>query len=114
MENQDIDILSVEFNSENLIVNYINDTTETLPINIDTYKAFYEKWLVPNPPFISDIFKIQMRNITLASINNNQKCIADLNRYFSSPNEEVVKNFLTYMRNRENTLPFKKAQWTPI
>lgn len=114
MENQGIDIQSVGFNSGIVVVSYVNGATESFPANLDTYKAFYHKWLESNPPFISDLYKIQMRNIILASINNNQKCIADLNKFFSSPNEETVKKFFTYIRNREQTLPPKKAQWTPV
>jgi hypothetical protein len=110
MDNNNININSVEL-SENIVINYENDVVETLPKNIDTYKAFYDKWLVEDPPFISDIYKSQMRNIILACINNNQNCIDELNVFFSSPNEETVKKFFIYMRNRHTTLPEKKAIW---
>ena len=114
MENDGVEIQSVQFASGNVVINYVNGANETLPVGIDTYKAFHEKWIVPNPPFISDSYKIQMRNIVLASINNNTKCIADLNKFFDTPNEETVKKFFTYMRNRTATLPAKKAAWTVV
>lgn len=114
MENDGLEIVSVQFESGNCVVNYVNGAIETLPVNIETYKAFREKWLVSNPPFISDSYKVQMRNITLASINNNPKCIADLDKFFASPNEETVKKFFIYMRNRDATLPAKKAVWTVV
>lgn len=112
MENDGVEIESVLFEPENMIINYVNGANESLAINLDTYKAFHQKWLVPNPPFISDSHKIQMRNIILASINNNPKCIAELNKFFSPANQDTVKRFLTYMRSRDATLPAKKAIWT--
>jgi len=114
MENEGIDIASVELSGDNIKVIYVNDATEILANNRDTYKAFHDKWLVSNPPFISDKFKVQMRDITLATINNNASCIASLSNYFKSPNEATVKSFLTYMRKRESTLPPQKAQWTVL
>ena len=111
MENQGIEIQSVELASGNINVLFVNGATESYPNTLETYKLFHEKWLVNNPPFISDTHKIQMRNIILASINNNPKCISDLNKYFSSPNEEIVKKFLTYMRKRDDIIPIKKSIW---
>jgi hypothetical protein len=111
MENKGIEIQTVHFESKDIVINYVNGATETLPVNINTYKQFHDAWLVKNPPFISDLYKTQMRNIILACINNNQKCIANLDTFFASPNEEVVKKFLTYMRNRDTILPVKKAVW---
>jgi pentatricopeptide repeat protein len=52
-----------------------------------------------------------MRNIILATINNNQKCIHDMCSYFSAGNEEEAKKFLTYMRNRDITE--EKNKWMP-
>ena len=114
MENPGVAIQSVHFESGKIIVNYENGATETLPIDKTTYEAFNQKWLVNNPPFISDIYKTQMRNIILACINTNPRCVADLEKFFSSPNEENVKKFFTYMRNRDAILPAKKAVWTPV
>ena len=114
MDNQDVEIQSVEFSDNNIIIKYVNSAIETLPKDINTYKSFHEKWLIDNPPFISDIYKAQMRNIILASINNNSKCIDELNNFFQSPNEENVKKFFIYMRNRHITLPPQKAMWTQV
>ena len=91
MENEGIEIKSVELSNDNIVVKYESGATETLPNDLDTYKAFHEKWLLNNPPFISDIYKAHMRNIILASINNNTKCISDLKVFFQSPNENDVK-----------------------
>jgi hypothetical protein len=112
MENDGVEIESVLFESDNMIINYVNGANESLAVGLDTYKAFHQKWLVSNPPFISDSYKIQMRNIILASINNNPKCIADLNKFFIPANQNTVKKFFIYMRKRDATLPAKKAAWT--
>jgi hypothetical protein len=112
MENDGVEIESVLFELQNMIINYVNGANESLPIGLDTYKAFHQKWLIPNPPFISDSYKIPMRNIILAAINNNPKCIAELNKFFSPDNQDTVKKFFTYMRSRDATLPAKKVAWT--
>lgn len=113
MENPGIDIQSVQLASGNIVVAFVNGATESYPNTADTYKLFHDKWLKDNPPFISDRYKVQMRNIILASINNNTKCINDMKKYFETPNEETVKKFFTYMRNRDSILPAQKAAWTP-
>ena len=114
MEQQGIDIQSVELPEGSIIIKYVNDAIETLPNNEDTYRLFYETWLKENPPFISDINKVIMRNIILASINNNTKSIDELKQYFATPNEEQVQKFLTYMRKRVDILPEKKAIWKTV
>lgn len=115
MENPDIEITYVELVNDNIIVHYENDAVETLPNDLSTYKAFYELWLKSDPPFISDIYKVTMRSIILASIHtNNGQSIQELHNFFSSPNEETVKKFLTYMRKRVSFLPEKKAVWKVV
>lgn len=114
MEQEGINLQSVELIDDNIIVKYENDAIETLPNNQETYKLFYTKWLKDDPPFISDINKVIMRNIILASINNNSKSIEDLRQFFSSPNEDQVKKFLDYMRKRAHILPEKKAIWKTV
>lgn len=114
MEQQGIDLQSVELVDGNIMIKYTNDATEVLPNNEETFKLFYDAWLKDNPPFISDIHKVAMRNIILASINNNSKSIEDLKAYFSSPNEEQAKKFLDYMRKRVVSLPEKKAIWKTV
>lgn len=113
MEHIEVEIRNVELTNDNIIVTYENDAVENLPNDVSTYKAFYETWLKDSPPFISDTHKLIMRNIILASINNDQKCINDLREYFSS-NPDIVKKFLTYMRHRKDTLPEKKAVWHTV
>lgn len=114
MEQEGIDVEGVLLADGNIIVQYANSATETLPNNEETYKLFYDTWLKDNPPFISDIHKSTMRNIILASINNNPKSVAELKQYFSSPNEDQVKKFLDYMRKRVVILPEKKAIWKAV
>jgi hypothetical protein len=112
MEYSDSEIEIVTIADGNIVIKYANNALETLPVNKETYTAFYNLWLKDNPPFISDSHKIIMRNLILATINNNQNCLNDLNAFFASGNEETVKKFLTYMRKRELTLPAQKAIWT--
>jgi hypothetical protein len=114
MEQPGIEIRSVQLRDESIILTYENDAVETLPNNLATYKTFYDVWLKDNPPFISDVHKGMMRNIVLGSINNNEKCLADLKTFFEAPNEEHVKTFLSYMRKRDVILPEKKAIWTNV
>ena len=114
MEQIGVEVQSVTLTEGNIVILYENGESETLPNNQDTFRLFYNNWLKDNPPFISDQHKIMMRNIILASINNNQKCLSDLNGFFQPGNEETVKKFLTYMRKREETLPEKKAIWKTV
>lgn len=104
-------ITSVNLQNGIISVTYENGEVENLPNDRETYVAMYNKWLINQPPFISDLYKVQMRNIILATINNNQKCINDMCAYFSVGNEEEAKKFLTYMRNRD--LTEEKNKWIP-
>ena len=114
MEHEGVDIASVELSNNVIKVMYANGATETLANSADTYKAFHDKWLVSNPPFISDKFKVQMRDLTLATLTHKASSITALTKYFQSPNEANVKSFLAYMRTRPSVLPAQKAQWTSI
>jgi len=109
-ENQAISYVSLDNNTIN--IEYDNGETENFPNNKETYVKMHNKWLSNQPPFISDIYKIQMRNIILATINNNQKCINELYTFFSPNNEEEVKKFLINMRNRDLTQ--EKNKWSPV
>jgi hypothetical protein len=109
MEQDNQNIVSVNIETNNMIIVYENGEKETLSITPETYSRMHDKWLASQPPFISDLYKIQMRNIILASINNNQKCISDLNAYFSQGNEAEIMKFLTYMRKRDLTQ--EKSKW---
>ena len=110
MEQPNQNITNITINDNNMHIEYDNNTTEDLSIGKDTYVRMHDVWLKEQPPFISDLFKIQMRNIILATINNNEKCIYDLNTFFSQGNIEEVKRFLTYMRKRD--LTSEKQKWT--
>lgn len=114
MENIDALILTVVIDSLNtsMSINYDNNAIETLPINRETFVKMHDAWLIQQPPFISDLYKLQMRNIILTTINNNLKCLADLCKYFSNGNEVEIKKFLTYMRKRD--LTYEKSKWTPV
>lgn len=114
MEHEGVDIVSVELSNNEIKVIYANGANETLANNTDTYKAFYDKWLVSIPPFISDKFKIQMRDISLATLTQKAGSITALTQYFQSPNEDNVKSFLMYMRTRPSFLPSQKAQWSEV
>lgn len=112
MEQQGQNISTVTLENGLITVLYENGEVETLPNAKETYVSMHNKWLVEQPPFISDLYKVQMRNIILTTINNNAKCIYDLYQFFSNGNEEEVKKFLTYMRNRDLTQ--EKQKWTPV
>lgn len=102
MEEEGYDISHIDFDDKNnIIVYYITSKKEVLPNDITTYKNFYNKWLYNNEPCITDLYKSQMINIVLASTHNSMRAISYLQKYFSKSNEDDVKMFLTYMRNRE-------------
>ena len=111
MEQNGVEIESIELADNHIHLKYVNGAEESLSNSLDTYKQFYELWLKDNPPFISDVHKSVMRNIILSAINDNPKCMAELQAFFNHPNEESVKKFLTYMRKRNDILPEKKAIW---
>lgn len=112
MEQPNQTITNIIIENNNIHIEYDNNTVEELPVCKETYIQMHNLWLKEQPPFISDLFKIQMRNIILATINNNERCISDLNAFFSAANVEEVKRFLTYMRKRD--LTSEKQKWTPV
>jgi hypothetical protein len=111
MEQENQTITSVSLQDGIISIVYDNGEVENLQRTKETFVAMHNKWLVSQPPFISDLYKVQMRNIILATINNNEKCICDLCTYFSEGNELEVVKFLTYMRKRD--LTEEKNKWTP-
>jgi hypothetical protein len=111
MENTSSSITALKIENENICITYDNGSTENIPIGRDSYVKMHDLWLVSQPPFISDLYKIQMRNIILATINNNEKCVSELNNFFSSGNETDVQKFFEYMRKRDLTA--EKAKWSP-
>lgn len=112
MENEGVIISRVSIVDETVTVHYENGAEEKMMCCCDTYKKMYKTWIEHLPPFISDKYKSHMRNITLAAINDNHKCIHELQCLFDVGHEEEIKKFFTYMRNRHLTLPAKKAIWT--
>ena len=112
MDNIGVEITSIQLPSGSIVVKYANGKTETLPNTCETFHRMHNTWLVPLPPFISDKFKTEMRDITLCTINNNEKCECCIKTFFSSPNEEKVMRFFKYMRNRPDIIPVDKSKWT--
>lgn len=114
---QEVADFSVNDLNTEMTITYADGNVEKLAKNTDTYAAMNKDWLVSpedggsgNPPFISDIFKVQMRDITLATINNDPKCISGLDEFFTNANKAEVMRFLTYMRKRD--LTEAKSIWT--
>ena len=103
------ELVDITFIDNTMIIAYNNNETETLTLGKETYEKMYKEWLVEQPPFISDIYKNNMNNIILASIHNNQKCVADLNAFFVVENKEEAINFIKYMRTRDLTQ--EKLKW---
>ena len=109
MENLDKEISSISFTDESIELIYDNNEKEIVNKNRDGYKSLYNAWLKENPMFISDIFKSQMRDLTLAS-NGNQKSLEDINNYLSESNHNKALEFITYMRKRD--LTYERSKWT--
>lgn len=109
MEHINNELVDISFDDNTMGIAYDNGITETLVIGKETYEKMYKEWLVEQPPFISDIYKINMNNIILASIHNNQKCVSDLNGFFVADNKNEVIKFIKYMRGRDLTQ--EKLKW---
>jgi hypothetical protein len=112
MEHPDQTLVTVTIENKEINITYSNGEIECLPVNRETYIKMHDEWLVDQPPFISDLYKIQMRNIILATINNNERCIEELDFYFRDNNNDEIKKFLVYMRNRD--LSQEKQKWKPL
>ena len=89
-------------------IKYDNDAVEELVVSPEMYANIKAKWLVDQPPFISDRYKNIMNNIILGCIHKNERCIGELNSYFSVGNEVDVTAFFNYMRKRDLTEDKKK------
>jgi len=110
MENIESEITSVDILNTDIRVHYNNDEIEIIPINKESYIKMREEWLIEQPPFISDKYKINMNNIIMTCIMKKQSAINELNTFFSEGNENNIKNFFTYMRNRN--LENEKSKWS--
>jgi hypothetical protein len=109
MEHINNELVDITFEDNTMVIAYNNGLTETLVLGKETYEKMYKEWLVEQPPFISDIYKINMNNIILASIHNNQKCVSDLNGFFVVDNKDEAIKFIKYMRGRDLTQ--EKLKW---
>jgi hypothetical protein len=109
MEHINNELVDITFEDNTMVIAYDNGLTETLVVGKETYEKMYKEWLIEQPPFISDIYKINMNNIILASIHNNQKCVSDLNGFFVADNKDEVIKFIKYMRGRDLTQ--EKLKW---
>jgi hypothetical protein len=109
MEHINNELVDITFEDNTMVIAYNNGLTETLVLGKETYEKMYKEWLVEQPPFISDIYKINMNNIILASIHNNQKCVSDLNGFFVVDNKDDAIKFIKYMRGRDLTQ--EKLKW---
>jgi hypothetical protein len=109
MEHINNELVDISFDDNKMNIAYDNGFIETLVVGKETYEKMYKEWLVEQPPFISDIYKINMNNIILASIHNNQKCVSDLNGFFVADNKDEVIKFIKYMRGRDLTQ--EKLKW---
>jgi hypothetical protein len=121
MEYTNNEIVSLEIfdataeNAEKRIViniKYDNDAVEELVVSPEMYAAMKAKWLVDQPPFISDRYKNIMNNIILGCIHKNERCIGELNSYFAVGNEADVMAFFNYMRKRD--LTEEKKKWRKV
>ncbi len=108
IETNDLDNTEIK----KIIITYDNEQKEELIVCNDMYNNIRKTWLIDQPPFISDRYKSIMNNIILACIHKNERCICDLNAYFSVGNEENVKSFFDYMRKRD--LTEEKKKWRII
>jgi hypothetical protein len=93
-------------------IKYDNDAVEELIVSPEMYAAMKAKWLVDQPPFISDRYKNIMNNIILGCIHKNERCIGELNSYFAVGNEADVMAFFNYMRKRD--LTEEKKKWRKV
>lgn len=111
MEYVEEQIKDVVMTNEEIQITYMNDMIEVIGKNREGYKKMYDGWLVEQPMFISDIYKIQMRDLFFAS-HGNMTNINNLNMFFTEGNKPEVLKFLLYMRTRD--LTFEKDKWEKL
>ncbi len=108
MEYLEREIQIISFTNDTINITYDNNEIEIVNKNKEGYKNLYNAWLKENPMFISDIFKSQMRDLTLAS-NGNEKSLIEINNYLSESNKNKALEFITYMRKRD--LTYERSKW---
>jgi len=105
--NNEIDLIVIT-DDKIMKITYDNKACEEINICDKFFVDMRTKWLISQPPFISDRYKNIMNDITLACIHKNLKSINELNNFFTHGNENVFKDFLSYMRKRDLTEEKKK------
>jgi hypothetical protein len=108
MEYLDNEIKTLVLSETTIEITYDNDIIEIINKNGEGYKNLYNAWLLEQPMFISDIYKMQMRDLNFAA-RNNQESINNLNIFLSENNYEEALKFITYMRKRD--LTFERKKW---
>ncbi len=108
MEYLDKEITTITFLEDTINITYDNNETEIVNKSKEGYKALYNAWLKENPMFISDIFKTQMRDLTLAS-NGNQQSLNNINNFLTESNKDKALEFIIYMRKRD--LTYERSKW---
>ena len=108
MEYLDKEIKSLILTETTIELTYDNDIIEIINKNGEGYKKLYNAWLLEQPMFISDIYKMQMRDLNFAA-RNNETSINNLNMFLSDSNYEEALKFITYMRKRD--LTFERKKW---
>ena len=111
MEYVDEQIKDVVMTNDEIQITYMNSMMEVIGKNKDGYKKMYDGWLLEQPMFISDIYKIQMRDLFFAS-RGNMTNINNLNMFFTEGNKTEVLKFLIYMRSRD--LTFERDKWEKL
>jgi hypothetical protein len=108
MEYLDKEIKTLILTETTIEITYDNDIIEIINKNGEGYKILYNAWLLEQPMFISDIYKMQMRDLNFAA-RNNETSINNLNIFLSESNYDEALKFITYMRKRD--LTFERKKW---
>lgn len=109
MEEKGKEIKEIIFKTDIIEITYETDIIEIINKDCNGYKKLYELWLIEQPVFISDIYKIQMRDLYLAS-RNKELSINELNNFLSEENRNEAIKFINYMRKRD--LSEERKKWT--
>ena len=82
MEQPDEEIKTISFTETTVEIIYANDISEIITKDSAGYKKLYDAWLVQQPMFISDIYKMQMRDLTFAA-RNTIPSVLQMNKFLS-------------------------------
>lgn len=114
MENLNDFIQQVDCSNNMIKILYSSGAIENLTNDSVTYDKMYDTWIKNNDVFITDKYKIEMRNISLSFLQKNKACLNELNKFFQQENNDKVKDFLTYMRNRKSLLETERQKWNKV